>query len=49
MENVQVLGLNVGEAQLESLESLSSVSGGSKHGLEAGPFGVCLGDQDVEL
>ena len=67
MENVQVLGLTVGEAQLESPESLSSVSGGlvpfkcvwgtdpfrvsgrSKHGLKAGPFGVCLGDQDVEL
>jgi len=54
MENVQVLGLNVGEAQLESPESLSSVSGGpipfkcawgSKRGLEAGPFGVSLGDQ----
>ena len=58
MENVQVLGLNVGEAQLESPESLSSVSGGpipfkcawgSKRGLEAGPFGVCLEDQNVEL
>ena len=53
-KNVQVLGLNVGEAQLESPEclgdwSLLSVSGGSKRELKDGPFGVCLGDQDIEL